>query len=112
MLYYYSFCKYFKFNFILIFSVFTSFLFFHLILLYVFCHFFNKVKNNNIKMTKTQKIIKTLTRMKVKTFLFNSLIFITLLNFSFLTKEIEMLLWELAEIKLVIYIYIYIYYFS
>ncbi len=51
--------------------------------------------------------------MKVKTenvFLFYSLVFFTLLSFSYfsiLNKKIEMLLWQLTEIKYFIYIYIY-----
>ncbi len=56
--------------------------------------------------------------MKVKTedvFLFYSLVFFTLLSFSYfsiLNKKIEMLLWQLAEIKYFIYIYfLFLFYF-
>ncbi len=54
--------------------------------------------------------------MKVKTeflFLFYSLVFFTLLSFSYfsiLIKKFEMLLWQLTEIKYFIYIYIYIFF--
>ncbi len=54
--------------------------------------------------------------MKVKTedvFLFYSLVFITLLSFSYfsiLIKKWEMLLWQLTEIKYYIYIYLFIYF--
>ncbi len=55
--------------------------------------------------------------MKVKTenvFLFYSLVFFTLLSFSYfsiLIKKFEMLLWQLTEIKYYIYIYLFIYFY-